>query len=68
MEFNGQKIKYDSIRLDGILNWSTGHLADAFIVYAEYENGAPLTEDELDELGQTNEADEAIYEIQLSKR
>jgi len=68
MEFKGQKIKYDSIRLNGILNWSNGQLADAFIVYAEYENGTLLTEDELDELGQTSEADEAIYEIQLSKR
>ena len=68
MEFNGQKIKYNSIRLDGILNWSTGQFADAFIAHAEYESGAPLTEDELDELGQTNEANEAIYEIQLSKR
>jgi len=43
-------------------------IADAYISYAEFDDGTMLSEDDLEELAQTNEADEAIYQIQLDRR
>ena len=66
MQLNGRKINYSTIQLSGIYH-SRG-IADAYISYAEFDDGTMLSEDDLEELAQTNEADEAIYQIQLDRR
>ncbi|NDD55810.1 hypothetical protein EBZ39_18420 [bacterium] len=66
MELNGRKIKWSTIELSGI--YHPRGIADAYISYAEFEDGTMLNEDDLEALANTSEADEAIYEIQLSKR
>jgi len=66
MQLNGRKINYSTIQLSGIY-YSRG-IADAYILYAEFDDGTMLSEDDLEELAQTNEADEAIYQIQWDRR
>jgi hypothetical protein len=66
MELNGRKIKYSTIQLSGIYH-SRG-LSDAYISYAEFEDGTLLTEDDLEALANTSDYDGVIYEIQLDKR
>ena len=41
-------MKYQNIEFDGIDNSDYPDFCDAFICYAEDEEGEPLTEDELD--------------------
>lgn len=59
MEFNGRKIKYQSLQVDGI--WTTRGCIDPYWSYAEYEDGTPLTEDDLEELNQSSHY-EGVYE------
>jgi hypothetical protein len=66
MELNGRKIKYSTIELSGIYH-SRG-LSDAYISYAEFEDGTLLTEDDLEALASTSDYDQVVYEIQLDKR
>ena len=66
MELNGRKIKYSTIELSGIYH-SRG-LSDAYISYAEFEDGTLLTEDDLEALANTSDYDQVVYEIQLDKR
>ena len=66
MELNGRKIKYSTIQLSGIYH-SMG-IADAYISYAEFDDGTMLTEDDLEALANTSDYDEVVYEIQLDKR
>jgi hypothetical protein len=66
MELNGRKIKYSTIELSGIYH-SRG-LSDAYISYAEFEDGTLLTGGDLEALASTSDYDEVIYEIQLDKR
>jgi hypothetical protein len=66
MELNGRKIKYSTIQLSGIYH-SRG-LSDAYISYAEFEDGTMLNEDDLEALANTSDYDEVVYEIQLDKR
>lgn len=40
--------------VDGIHAWDYPDFCDAYICYAEYEDGTPLTEDELDALHDAN--------------
>jgi len=48
LDFNGQKVRYSSIEVDGVDSGDYPDFADAFISYAEYEDGTELTYDELD--------------------
>jgi hypothetical protein len=41
-------MKYQNIEFDGVDNSDYPDFCDAFICYAEDEEGEPLTEDELD--------------------
>jgi hypothetical protein len=66
MELNGRKIKYSTIELSGIYH-SMG-IADAYISYAEFDDGTLLTEDDLEALANTSDYDQVVYEIQLDKR
>ena len=66
MELNGRKIKYSTIQLSGI--YHPRGIADAYISYAEFDDGTLLTEDDLEALANTSDYDEVVYEIQLDKR
>lgn len=52
--------KLQNIELDGINTRDYPDFCDAFIIYAEYDNGVELTEVELDELN--DNYGEFIYE------
>jgi hypothetical protein len=66
VQLNGRKINYSTIRLSGIYH-SRG-IADAYISYAEFDDGTLLTEDDLEALANTSDYDDVVYEIQLDKR
>jgi len=66
MELNGRKIKCSTIELSGI--YHPRGIADAYISYAEFDDGTLLTEDDLEALANTSDYDGIIYEIQLDKR
>jgi uncharacterized Zn-binding protein involved in type VI secretion len=46
----GKQVDVSSIELDGVESWDRPDYADAFASYAEFEDGTPLTDDELEEL------------------
>jgi hypothetical protein len=48
-------MKYQNIEFDGVDNSDYPDFCDAFICYAEDEEGEPLTEDELDLLNDDRE-------------
>lgn len=52
MTLNGKKIDTNSIEIDGIDRGDYPDFADAFISYAEYEDGTPLNDNELHKLSQ----------------
>ena len=52
------KIDFKSIELDGIDSRDYPDFCDAFICYAEFENGTPLNDAQLDEL---NTYDDLVY-------
>jgi hypothetical protein len=66
MELNGRKINWSTIQLSGI--YHLRGIADAYISYAEFEDGTMLNEDDLEALANTSDYDGIIYEIQLDKR
>jgi hypothetical protein len=66
MELNGRKIKYSTIELSGI--YHPRGIADAYISYAEFDDGTMLIEDDLEALANTSDYDQVVYEIQLNKR
>lgn len=47
---NGKPVRVDSIEVDGVHAWDAPDYADAYITYAEFEDGTPLSDDELDQL------------------
>ena len=46
MELNGKKVV--DIELDGLHHWDSPDYSDAFVAFACWEDGTPLTEEELD--------------------
>jgi hypothetical protein len=48
MELNGKKVI--NIELDGLHKWDSPSYSDAFVAFACWEDGKPLTEAELDSL------------------
>ena len=50
MQLNGRKIK--NVEVDGVDGDDYPDFSDAFFSYAEYEDGTPLTDDELEQLGE----------------
>jgi hypothetical protein len=47
VEFNGKPVDINSIEIDGIDMNDYPDFVDAYITYAEYEDGTPLTDEEL---------------------
>lgn len=47
---NGKPIDMDSLEFGGIHSWDAPDYSDAYIEYAEFEDGTVLTDDELDQL------------------
>jgi len=47
---NSKQVELSSIELDGVESWDRPDYADAYAVAAEFTDGTPLSDDELDEL------------------
>jgi len=47
---NGKEVDLSSIELDGVESWDRPDYADAYASAAEFTDGTPLTDDELEEL------------------
>ena len=52
MQLNGRTIK--NAEVDGVDSSDYPDFCDAFFSYAEYENGTPLSDEELEQLGDEN--------------
>ncbi len=60
-----KKIDYNSIEIEGVDFNDYPKFCDAFIVYAEYEDGTVLNEQEMDDLMDDGIVNELIHERQL---
>ncbi len=47
---NGKEVDLTTITLDGVESWDAPDYADAYADYAEFTDGTPLSDDELEEL------------------
>ena len=67
VSFNGKPVDISSIEIDGIDPEDYPDFADAYITYAEYEDGTPLTDEELHDFEAENYAlvSELIHDNQL---
>ena len=63
MKLNGRQVK--NAEVDGVEGNDYPDFCDAFFSYAEYEDGTPLTDEELEELGDVHE--EMINQLALDK-
>lgn len=63
---NGKKVDLDSIEIDGIDRRDYPDFVDAYIVYAEFEDGTELTPEEIDEL--QSQHPELVGEIIFDKQ
>lgn len=52
MKLNGRQIK--NVEIDGVDSRDYPDFCDAHFSYAEFENGTPLTDDELEQLADEN--------------
>jgi len=52
MQLNGRKVK--NAEVDGVEGSDYPDFSDAFFSYAEYEDGTPLNDEELEQLGDEN--------------
>ena len=44
-------LNYSTIEVDGVNSWDYPDFSDAYVSYAEYTDGTPLDDNELDDLG-----------------
>lgn len=58
------KLNYNSIEIEGIDTSDYPDFCDAYISYAEFENGIPLDDDQLDVL---NEDSDLVYNETIKK-
>ena len=66
VHINGKKVNVKSIEIDGVDRRDSPDFVDAYISYAEYEDGTELSDAELDELGGDGElVNELIFDRQL---
>jgi hypothetical protein len=63
MKLNGRTVK--NAEVDGVDSGDYPDFCDAFFSYAEYEDGTPLTDEELEQLGDEN--GEMINQLALDK-
>jgi len=61
MKINGHNVKFASLEISDVDSTDYPDFCDAYISYAEYENGIELTEDELEQLG--DEYPEIVNEL-----
>ena len=47
---NGKSVNVATIEVDGVNDWDRPDFVDAYITYAEFSDGTPLSDDELDQL------------------
>jgi hypothetical protein len=52
MQLNGRTVK--NAEVDGVESDDYPHFSDAFFSYAEFEDGTPLSDDELEQLGEAH--------------
>jgi hypothetical protein len=52
MQLNGKLVK--NAEVDGVMSDDYPDFCDAYFSYAEYENGTPLNDEELEQLGDEN--------------
>ena len=52
VDINGKEINVGSIEVEGVYSWDSPDFADAYITYAEFMDGTPLSDDELVQLEQ----------------
>jgi hypothetical protein len=50
MELNGKSVSVLSLEVDGVDSSDYPDFCDAYFSYATYENGSPLSDDDLDAL------------------
>jgi len=60
-----KKIDYNSIEIEDIDMKDFPDFCDAFVSYAEFEDGTELTDEQLDELTNEGVCNELIHENQL---
>jgi hypothetical protein len=66
VHINGKKVNINSIEIDGVDRRDSPDFVDAYISYAEYEDGTELSDAELNELGEDGElVNELIFDRQL---
>ena len=65
MELNGKQVDISSITVDGVNPADYPDFCDAYIDYAEFDDGTPLNDNELDALHK-QEAD-FVYELILNR-
>ena len=61
---NGKNVELGSVEIDGIDTTDYPDFCDAFAAYAEFIDGTPLNDSELDEL---NDNRGVIYELTLER-
>lgn len=44
------RLDWNTVEVDGVNTWDAPKFCDAFFSYAEYHDGTPLTDEELDKL------------------
>ena len=54
VDVNGKEINVGSIEVEGVYSWDSPDFADAYITYAEFMDGTPLSDDEIVQLEQTH--------------
>jgi hypothetical protein len=54
VDVNGKEINVGSIEVEGVYSWDSPDFADAYITYAEFMDGTPLSDEELVQLEQAH--------------
>jgi hypothetical protein len=54
VDVNGKEINVGSIEVEGVNSWDSPDFADAYITYAEFMDGTPLSDEELVQLEQAH--------------
>lgn len=59
---DNKKISLESIVVEGVDPKDYPDFCDAFMTYAEWEDGTPLTEEELEKVADRGEYSSAVYD------
>jgi hypothetical protein len=61
MELNGKKVDRGSLSVEGVHAWDYPDFCDAYLIGATFEDGTPLTDEEMDQLNE--EYPDVIWEM-----